>query len=214
MNAPSSLQRLRDADPAAHLEPTLTFDQLLAVARSETHDPLAGTPIPQRRVRHLGRRAALVAAAAGVATLVPAAWPDSRSPIPAPTALGVNVDGAAVTVIIPLDQVVTVQRLQSLLDKAHLKAKVVPATADCAEPARGGLPVYDVFVVNGQNRAAQQVTFYPDNIPAGATLVFSLETSEESTSAGWWITDHPPNCVPLSITRDPADRSLAPGTSR
>jgi len=214
MNAPSSLQQLRDADPAANTQSTLTFEQLLTIVHSDDEDPLVGTRITLH-AHHLRRRVVLVAAAAAAAALVPVLWPGSQSPIPATNVLAVEVDHDAVTVTIPLNQIVTVAMLQGELDKAHLTAKVVPATADCAEPAQGGLPVYDVFDAASAVGQAQRVIFHPTKIPAGATLVFSLETHDGSTSAGWWLTNHPPNCVPLSITEGPVGtvRSSAPATT-
>ncbi len=216
MNASSLLQRLRDADPAAKVESTLTIEQLLSIAGSDDQDPLAGTRITSP-AHHLRRRVTLVAAVAAAAALVPVLWPGSQSPIRATNALGVEVDHDTVTVTIPLNKIVTVAMLQTDLDKAHLTAKVVPATADCPEPAQGGLPVYDVFDAAPAVGDAQRVTFHPTKIPAGSTLVFSLETLDGGTNAGWWLTSHPPNCVPLSITEgpvDPSPPSSAPQTTR
>ncbi len=215
MNAQSSLERLRDADPAANARPTLTVERLLAIVHSDDNDPLAGTRIAPH-ARHLRRRVVLVAAAAAAATLVPVLWPGSQSPIPATNVLAVQVDHDAVTVTIPLNQTVTVAMLQAELDQAHLAAKVIPATADCAEPAQGGLPVNDVFDAAPAVGEAQRVIFHPTKIPAGATLVFSLETHDGSTNAGWWLTNHPPNCVPPSITVGPVggtDLSSGPPTT-
>ncbi len=139
MNAQSSLERLRDADPAASAQPRLTVEQLVTIVHSDDEDPLAGTRIAPQ-AHHLRRRVILVAAAAAAATLVPVLWPGSQSPIPATNVLAVQVDHDAVTVTIPLNQIVTVAMLQAELDKAHLPAKVVPATAGCAEPGRRRSP--------------------------------------------------------------------------
>lgn len=214
MNAQSSLERLRDADPAASAQPRLTVEQLVTIVHSDDEDPLAGTRIAPQ-AHHLRRRLVLVVAAAAAATLVPVLWSGSQSPIPATNVLAVEVDHDAVTITIPLNQIVTVAMLQAELDKAHLAAKVVPATAGCAEPAEGGLPVYDVFDAAPTVGEAQLVVFHPTKIPAGATLVFSLEAHDGSTSAGWWLTNHPPNCVSLSITEGPVgtDLSSAPPTT-
>lgn len=213
MNKFSILQALRDADPAAGAEPVLDADALVARISGGADATLDTREL--RATRPVGRRIAIVAAAAAAAVAIPILWPGSESPIPAPAAFAIDEDNGAVTITIPLNQNVPAAVFRAALAKAHLDATVFEATASCTEPPQDGLPVYDFFVATPPVNDVQRVTFHPASKPAGAKLVFSLETvGGGGTAVSWWLTDHLPGCVPLSVTTYRSGPSGPPSTTR
>lgn len=199
MNKSSILQAFRDADPATGAEPVLSADALMA--RIGLDDDATLEPRQLRGPRPVGCRIAIVAAVAAAAVAIPILWPGSDSPIPAPTAFAIDEDNGAVTITIPLNQNLPEAIFRGALAKAHLDATVFEATPSCTEPRQDGLPINDFFVAAPPVNDVQRVTFHPASKPAGAKLVFSLETVDGAgTALSWWLTDRLPRCVPLSIT--------------
>jgi hypothetical protein len=202
VNKLSMLQALRDADPAVGAEPALNADAL--AARISRGDDATLDARQLRGTRPAGRWIAIVAAAAAVAVAIPILWPGAESPIPAPSAFAIDEDNGAVTITIPLNENVSAAMFRAALAKAHLDAAVFETTASCTELPQDGLPVDDFFVATPPVNDVLRVTFHPASKPAGTKLVFALETvGGAGTAVSWWLTDHLPGCVPLSITTYP-----------
>lgn len=218
MNTTESLRRLRAADPARSVTPPFTAEDLLtAVIRAEWSASPAATaaaaapapksapaatapagPLSQRRFRRPGvRRWATIGVAAAAILSTPAWWPGS--PGGSSTALALTRDGEAVHLTVPRASI-DAGALRAALQGTDLPAVVIETTSTCPDPGPDGLPAGSEVAPPAQNVGlwdpdAIHLTFYPDRMPPGSTLVFGVEPAAITLL----LTDQVPACLPPMV---------------